>query len=152
MSNSKNSSTDDSRETMKWNEEAENYLYDIKKDCYYKIKILEKKIKKYKKLYYIVNFPIVIIPILIPIINPILGFLFISISSGCISALSAINIWIKIERKIEQFKTFQNKYYDLNNKIDVLLLKNKKYRPAVEITIEQIKNLYENINNDFNNL
>ena len=153
MSESKiNTSEDDERDTMKWKEEHEKYLLHIRQECVIKIQIIANKINDYKKIYYFLNISNIILPVALASINPFLVAKYKIISSlgtGMITIISGVNTWHNTGSKIEKHKDFLNKYNDLIDEIDLILLKSKKFRLNVDLTLEQIKNKLENINNLF---
>lgn len=137
------------RYEMKWTIIHEDYLNDIKKKCKEKSNIQFNKTKKYKRFFYLLSIPNIIIPLLLSTMNPIfLNLAYVNITGSAIcSILSGLSTFLNLGEKMNKNNEFKNKYNELINDIDMILLKNKKYRPPADITLETIKNKFENTNN-----
>lgn len=143
------SSSDILRIDEKWSDKHEKYLQEIKNDCVIKSKQQLMKYHRHKRYYYALGIPNIVIPLSLSSLNPLFHNLnYINIGGSAVSSiLSGLSTFFNVGSSMQKHLEFKNKYDDIINDIDVILLKNKKFRTPPNITIEQIKNKYENTNN-----
>ena len=141
-------SEDDSREGEKWTNEHEEYLRGLIIEIDKKIQIQYKKFLKYKSLYYGLTIPNIIIPLGLASFNPLfLNIAYVNIvGSTCTSILAGVLGFANLSQRMDKHHDFKDRYEQLKNDIDVLLIKHKKYREKADVAIEKIKSRYNNIN------
>lgn len=146
--NSEESSEDDSREGEKWTNEHEEYLKGLILEIDKKIKIQYQKYLKFKRLYYCLTIPNIIIPLGLSSFNPLfMNIAYVNITgSACTSILAGVLGFANLSQRMHIHHDFKDRYEQLKNDIEIILIKHKKYREKAEVAIEKIKSRYHNIN------
>lgn len=141
-------SEDDSREGEKWTLEHEEYLLSLSLEIDKKAKIQYQKYLKFKGLYYGLTIPNIILPLGMAAFNPLfLNIAYVNIAgSACTSILAGMLGFANLSQRMDKHHDFKDRYEQLKNDIDVILIKHKKHREKADIAIEKIKSRYNNIN------
>lgn len=149
MSNS--ISVDVDRSEMSWNENIEELLRKWSGECEYMSKQHYEASKKKKKLYYIMQLPIISIPF-------ILGFVgtlyenehYLKYITSCgntfLGILSGTNAFLNYSKCYIEHENASNRYDEISMEIESILTKRKRYRVAADVTVEKYQQKIESLN------
>lgn len=145
-------SIDIERKEMSWNQNLEDLLksWAVNAD-----NISEKhdNISKIKKrIYYAIQFPIIIIPFILSFINTFedahenkIKYI-ISLGNLTLGILSGTNILLNYSSEYVKHENASNRYDEISLEIGTLLTKRKRYREASDIILERYKQKIESLN------
>ena len=145
-------SLDIERKEMSWNENIENLLKKWADSC---VEISEQhtvlsKIKK--RVYYSIQFPIIIIPFVLSFVNTFENEYqnnvkyVISLGNLLLGILSGTNILLNYSSEHVKHQNASNRYDEIALEIETILTKRKRYREASDIVIERYKQKIESLN------
>ena len=149
MSNS--ISVDVDRSEMSWTENIEELLKKWSGECEYMSKQHYEASKKKKKLYYIMQLPIISIPF-------ILGFVgtlyenehYLKYITSCgntfLGILSGTNAFLNYSKCYIEHENASNRYDEISIEIEGILTKRKRYRIAADVTVEKYQQKIESLN------
>lgn len=149
MSNS--ISIDVDRPEESWNENTEELLRKWSGECEYMSKQHYEASKKKKKLYYIMQLPIISIPF-------ILGFVatlyenehYLKYITSCgntfLGILSGTNAFLNYSKCYIEHENASNRYDEISMEIESILTKRKRYRIAADVTVEKYQQKIESLN------
>ena len=149
QSETNSSDTDITRTEMKWNDEAENFLEKISKDCQDKSTQQSAFYKKNKILHLVVTVPSVMIPIITSTLESTVLLDFPYVATYLIllgGLLSGINSIFNFNTRFFNNSMFEDKYLDLKSQIDLELVKDKKVRQPTDVFLQKITDNYNRIN------
>jgi hypothetical protein len=148
MSNSESKSSEDiERINMLWNSDHEDFLTKIKDES--KTKSIQQNLKyrKFKKIYYALSIPNVIIPLSLAALNPL--FLNISavniIGAATTSVIAGLLGLANLNERIASHLNYRERFQQLVNEIELILIKKKKDREPADVTLERIKALFDHL-------
>ena len=145
-SNSK-SSEDIERINMLWSSEHEDFLTKIKDESKKKSLKQDLKYKKFKKIYYGLSIPNVILPLTLAALNP----LFLNIATVNIVGAASTSIiagllgLANLNERIASHLNYRERFQQLVNEIELILIKKKKDREPADVTLERIKALFDHL-------
>jgi hypothetical protein len=149
MSKSKSteSSEDVERLNMLWTSEHEVFLLKIKEDSKNKSIKQNQQYKKFKKIYYALAIPNVILPLSLAALNPL--FLNIStvniIGAASTSVIAGLLGLANLNERLASHLLYRERFNQLVNEIELILIKKKKDREPADVTLEKIKSLYDHL-------
>ena len=145
---SEKSSSDDLRIQMQWNDEHDQFITEIRNEALYKSTHHAVKHSKFKKIYYGLAIPNVIIPLAVSSLNPLfINLQIVNIIGGSFATIIAgVFGFANIGRSVERHKEFIERYEALVIEIDLILVTSKRFRNPADVTLEKLKNKLENLN------
>jgi len=149
MSNSL--SVDVDRSEMAWNVNIEALLRKWSKDCEYMSKQHYKASKKKKRLYYVLQLPIISIPFVLGFIGTLyenehyLKYI-TSFGNTFLGILSGTNAFLNYSKCYIEHENACNRYDEISMEIESILTKKKRYRVAADVTVEKYQQKIESLN------
>ena len=143
-----NSESDSLRREEPWTNSHEEYFYGIIGEARSTSKLLNRIMKKNKKLYKLFSFPSVILPLMLSILDKHIGT-YEYIRIGILLVLCIVNSVMMINnygKKYTTYNEYSAKYSELANMVEIELIKKKKYRIQVDVYTENIKNKWLTLN------
>ena len=148
---STDSSKDCERQEMLWTSKQESYFEKILHECIEKQKAHDVKAHKFKSKYIYMSLPSIVLPLMIASVNEFLkeDYNYINTTSMSIAGiLSGVNSFYNFGSKYQKHNEYSGRYDELAGEIEALLTKNRRFRPPVDVSIERIKNQFNNLNNN----
>lgn len=145
-------SIDNQREEMSWNENIQNLLTKWSMECGEISEKHYKASKQKKKIYYILQFPIICLPFILSFSssfygeNTVYNTYISSIGNLFLGVLSGFTMFINYGIKYVQHEIASNRYNEICIDIESILVKRKKYRIAADITLERFTQRIESLN------
>ena len=146
-SESTKTSEDVERINMLWTSEHELYLNNIKNKSIDKSEKQNKKYNKFKKIYYALSIPNVVLPLGLAAFNPL--FLNIStvniIGAATTSIIAGLLGLANLNERIASHLNYRERFNQLVHEIDLILIKKKKDREVADVTLERIKSTFDHL-------
>jgi ubiquinone/menaquinone biosynthesis C-methylase UbiE len=144
-------SIDISRCEMSWNQNIENLLKNWNRVCKDKSKHHILASKKKKRIYYILQLPIITMPFILGFTSTLyenehyLKYI-TSFGNTFLGIISGLNAFLNYSKGYIEHENASNRYEEISLEIESILTKKKKYRIPADVTIEKYQQKIESLN------